>query len=135
MTAALRAGLAYFLIVFAIGFGLGTLRTLVIVPRVGELVAVCLELPLMLGASWLVCRRLVRRVAPAAAPRLVMGGTAFALLILAEFALAVLAFGQAPAAYAARLSSPAGLIGFAGQVIFALMPLIHHAHGGAQRHR
>lgn len=39
MSKALAAGVRYFLAVFAIGFALGTPRTLVVVPRVGEAAA------------------------------------------------------------------------------------------------
>ena len=39
MTAATRAGVLYALIVFAIGFILGTIRVLLIVPRLGETAA------------------------------------------------------------------------------------------------
>lgn len=126
MMAAIRAGLLYFLGVFAIGFALGTVRTLLLVPRVGALAAVALELPLMLLASWWVCGAVLRRVAlpPARMLRLTMGVTAFSLLMLAELGLAVAGFGQTVAQYAAALAAPAGLLGLAGQIGFALMPLI-----------
>ena len=124
MTAALAAGVRYFLIVFAVGFALGTVRTLVLVPRLGELAAVAFELPLMLAASWWMCDRLVRRLPPGIAPRITMGGTAFALLMAAEFAMSVWRFDRPPAAMLARFASAAGLLGLAGQVAFALMPLV-----------
>jgi hypothetical protein len=115
---------AYFAATFGLGFVLGTLRVLVLVPRLGELVAVMLELPLMLTASWFICRRVVRHhaVAPDAAPRLAMGAAAFALLMVAEFALAVSAFGRSPGAFRAGLVTPAGAIGLAGQALFGLWP-------------
>lgn len=47
------AGLAYFTLVFAAGFALGTARVLVLLPGVGETTAVLLELPLILTVSWL----------------------------------------------------------------------------------
>jgi hypothetical protein len=131
MIKAVGAGLLYLASVFAIGFVLGTLRSLVVAPRIGALAAVAIELPLMIGAAWLICRRLVRGVSPRLAVRATMSGVAFAGLMMLEFGLAALAFGQSPADYAARLWSPAGLLGLAGQVVFAVLPLsIHDADGG-----
>jgi len=49
--ALLRPALAYFLPVFALGFVLGTVRTLWLAPMLGELAAVAAELPVMLAAS------------------------------------------------------------------------------------
>jgi hypothetical protein len=133
MLKAVTAGLLYVAIVFAVGFALGTLRTLVVAPRVGEVAAVAIELPFMIGAAWLVCRRLVRGVSPHIAARAVMGGVAFAVLMGLEFGLATVAFGQVPADFAARLRSPAGLLGLAGQIVFALLPLfVRPLRGGAE---
>lgn len=124
MAKAVRMGTLYFAIVFAIGFILGALRTLVVAPLAGDVAAVVIELPLMLGASWLVCGRLLPALPAGIRPRLVMGGTAFALLMLAEYGMAIWFFGRSPAAYAAAMALPAGLIGLAGQIGFALMPLV-----------
>lgn len=126
MPAAIRAGLFYFLGVFAIGFALGTVRTLWLVPRFGALAAVAMEVPLMLLASWWACGAVLRRirVPPARLLRLTMGGTAFLLLMLAELALAVWGFGQSAASYWAGFAAPAARLGLAGQIAFALMPLL-----------
>lgn len=123
---ALRAGVAYFALVFAAGFGLGTIRALLLVPALGAAPAVAIELPVMLVFAWIACGWLVRRFAVPAIPgaRLAMGAAAFALLMAAEAALAVLGFGQSPEAYLAGLATPAGLLGLAGQVAFGLMPLV-----------
>lgn len=51
---ALKAGAIYFVAVFTLGFCLGVLRTLVLVPRLGETLAVLAELPVILAASWLI---------------------------------------------------------------------------------
>jgi hypothetical protein len=133
MANALAAGFRYFLIVFAIGFALGTVRTLLLAPRIGDLAAVALELPAMLAAAWWVCGKLVRRLPDGLAPRVLMGGTAFILLMVAELAMSIWLFGRSPAAYATGLATSAGVLGLAGQIAFALLPLIHHAHSGTQR--
>lgn len=135
MAQALATGVRYFLIVFAIGFALGTVRTLVVAPRLGDLAAVALELPLMLAAAWWVCGRLVRHLPRGIAPRAVMGGSAFVLLMATEFAMSLWLFGRSPATYAASLVSTAGLLGLAGQIAFAALPLIDHAYRRGQRRR
>jgi len=123
---AAAAGAAYFRILFSAGFMLGTLRVLVIAPRLGDVPAVLLELPLMLAASWLVCRSLIRRMAVAAdsVSRLLMGLTGFVLLMLAEVVLGLFGFGRSLEMQLAALSQPAGLIGLVGQITFSAIPLL-----------
>lgn len=124
---AVSAGTAYFAIVFTAGFVLGVIRNLVLIPWLGHgPLPVLLELPIILGISWLVCRWIVDRfdVPATTRARLVMGGLAFALLMIAEVALSTLALGRPFAAYARDLMQPAGLLGLAGQLLFAAFPLI-----------
>jgi hypothetical protein len=52
-------------VVFFVGFILGTVRVLLIAPRLGETAAVLLETPVMLVASWFVCRWYVKRLGTA----------------------------------------------------------------------
>eukprot|EP01036_Dinobryon_divergens_P049588 gene49589-biopygen40436 len=101
MNRAILAGAIYFAVVFAAGFALGTLRVLVVAPLIGPVGAVVMELPVILAASWLACGWTVRRlkVAPATIDRLVMGATAFVILIAAEFAMSTLLFGRLPAEF------------------------------------
>jgi hypothetical protein len=123
------AASAYFAVVFACGFALGAVRVLAIAPRTGPTTAVLLELPLMLAVSWLACGWSVRTFdAPEGlGARLAMGLTALALLLAAEAGLAVLAFGQTLGAWIAALGAPPGLIGLAGQIAFALVPIAQRA--------
>ena len=125
MRAAL-AGAIYFLVVYAVGFALGTVRVLLVTPRLGATAAVLMELPFMLTASWLACRLIVRRMAvpPSLSARLTMGASAFALLMVVETAVGMAAFGQTLAAQIASLRQIAGLIGLGGQIMFALFPLV-----------
>lgn len=120
----IQAGLRYFVPVFAIAFVVGTLRTLVVAPRTGDVVAVLIEVPLILLVSWWVCRRVAKGVSPRPLPRLAMGATAFALLMVTEFAMSVWLFGRPPAAFLAGFATLAGQFGLAGQVGFGLMPLL-----------
>lgn len=117
------AAAVYWATVFAFAFALGVVRTLWLAPRLGDLAAVACELPLVLTASWLAARRVTRRFGVSeAGAALTMGLIAFALLMLAELALAQLLAGQSVRQWAEGLSTPAGALGLAGQVGFALMP-------------
>jgi hypothetical protein len=127
MAAALRAGIFYFAIVFMLGFALGTVRVLLIVPRFGETNAVLLELPVMMAFSWIACARLARRFAvpPGIAERLAMGGIAFALLMLGELGVSVWAFGRTVAEHVASFQTTSARLGLAAQIAFALFPVLH----------
>jgi hypothetical protein len=119
-----QAGCVYFLVVFAAGFLMGSLRVLLIEPAVGETVAVLLEIPVMLTIAWFASRRTVAwfSVPARLRPRLAMGGLAFALLMLAEIGVSTLAFQRTPIEhFQAYLAAPA-LVGLAGQIVFALFP-------------
>jgi hypothetical protein len=126
VSAALKAGFVYFLIVFAIGFGLGTVRVLLVVPRFGETAAVALEVPVMLTASWFVCAWLTARFAVPAetSPRLIMGAAAFALLMVAELSVFVFAFGRTLGEHFAAYAGASAQLGLAAQIAFALLPLL-----------
>lgn len=120
------AGTAYFALVFMTGFLLGILRTLVLEPKLGATVAVLVELPVILGISWLVCRRLiiVFHVAGERSARLQMGGTALVLLLLAELGLSLFLLGNSMAEHLDNYRTTAGLVGLAGQLVFAAFPLV-----------
>ena len=125
-TRVVEAGVAYFAIVFAAGFALGTVRVLLLAPRFGELLPVLLELPLMLGISWLACGWvLVRFQIPQRIPlRLSVGVVAFGLLMLSELMLSTAVFGRSLSDHIHELATPHGLVGLGGQVLFGLMPLV-----------
>jgi hypothetical protein len=122
---ALKAGLVYFAIVFCAGFLFGTVRVLALAPRVGEALAVAIELPLMLAVSWLVCRRLIARLGVPAGltPRLTMGGFAFGLLMVAEIGVSVLALGRTLSEHIEAYQTTPALMGLLGQIAFALFPV------------
>ncbi|MEQ1523371.1 MAG: hypothetical protein ABL936_19070 [Aestuariivirga sp.] len=125
MPSAIRAGALYFAIVFAAGFVLGALRVTFIIPFIGELLAVALELPIILFISRIVCRRLVAQFSVPAmvSHRAAMGALAFGLLMLAELGLSILVFDRSGDAYLSHLLTAPGLLGLAGQIVFAAMPL------------
>jgi len=125
----LVAAFAYWAVVFATGSILGTLRVFAIARLFGEVTSVALEIPVMLAVSWIASRGICRRLnVPARlAPRIFMGGVAFALLIAAELILSVYVFGQGVGAWVGSLGTAAGLLGLAGQVGFGLIPAIQAA--------
>ena len=114
---------AYWGIIFALGFVLGTVRVLWVIPRVGLIPATLLELPIILAASWFAAGWIVRRFAiESGREALVLGVLAFAILIAAECALAAALAGETPAQWLAGLRQPHALLGLAGQMVFAVMP-------------
>jgi hypothetical protein len=117
-------GSSYFLIVFAIAFGLGVARGLLIAPRLGETVAVMLEIPVVLVVSLFVARRLIRGRSFSIKQVLAIGAIALALTLISEALLASMIRGQSIGQWAKTLVTPLGLIGLAGQFGFALMPTL-----------
>jgi hypothetical protein len=122
----LRAAWLYFLAVFAAGFVLGTIRTLWLEPALGQLPAVLAELPVMLLWSWAACGIILRRlpVAGGIVPRLAMGTMALVVLLAAEAALSVTLGGLTLAQHVALYATAPVLAGLAGQLAFALFPLL-----------
>lgn len=124
-----RAAGVYFGVVFAAAFALGVLRVGVMAPALGQLAAVAVEVPVVLALSWIVAGRVLRRWPLDLPGRLAMGALAFALLMAAEASLA-LALGQALAGFVAAMAAPAGALGLAGQIGFAILPAIRAQPGG-----
>lgn len=122
----LWSAVIYFAVVFVAAFALGVLRVTAIAPRLGELTAVLIEMPILLGISWVVCSQVVQyfEVPNEWVPRLVMGALAFLLLMAIEPSIAVFGFGRTIADYWKAFRSVAGIIGLLGQIAFAFIPLV-----------
>jgi hypothetical protein len=122
----LQAGIAYFGVVFALGFVLGTLRVLVLAPTLGSTGAVLVEIPVMLMVSWIVCGWLIARFAvpPNLGDRLLMGAPAIGLLLMAELGVSVLAFGRSVTEHIATYRETDALLGLAAQIAFAIFPVV-----------
>lgn len=125
MKAVLKAATIYFAVVYGIGFLLGAVRVLLLLPLVGEIAAVLFETPVMLLVSWIAAQWSSRifSVPAKLPPRAVMGVVAFALLILGELAVSSLVFGRSWGDTLATYRSLPGILGLSAQVVFALMPL------------
>lgn len=120
----LKAGVAYFLLVFACGFLFGMVRVPWLVPRYGVRIAELLETPFMLLAIVLAARFVARRFAlpPHAHIRLAVGALAFVLMMATEVSAAVLLRGQTVVEYVAARDPVSGSAYFALLGVFALMP-------------
>ena len=125
MFQATKAGALYAIVVFSIGFTLGTIRVLLLAPRLGETTAVIIEAPIMLTAGWFFCCWCVDRfnVARTVPARSLMGLVAFLVLMSAEVCMGAV-FGRSLGDQLASYGSPSGAIGLAAQVIFAMFPVI-----------
>jgi hypothetical protein len=122
---ALIAATVYFLALFALGFALGTIRVLVVEPRLGALAATALEIPFMLMAAYFICRWVVRRWRVPSAPSLrwIMVPWFLTLLFLFESLLGTVIFGRTLFEQWTSLTATAGLIGLSAQFVSALLPV------------
>ncbi|MDB5933321.1 MAG: hypothetical protein JWQ01_665 [Massilia sp.] len=126
MLKALKAGAAYFGIVFGAGFVLGCIRVPLIVPRLGVRAAELLEMPIQLVVIVLAARFIVRRFSLPSRPltRLSVGLIAFGLAVAAELLLARAISGQSVGAYIAGRDRVSGGAFLLVLIIFAMMPFL-----------
>jgi hypothetical protein len=124
--AAVRAGAAWFGLVFALGFLFGALRQWLMGFGLSRGLLVAIEVPLILAFAWWAAGWCARRfmVPIAAGPRLAMGLVMLLLLRLGELAVGVLLMGQTVAGHFIAMASTAGLIEAAPQILTALFPLV-----------
>ena len=120
----LKAGTIYFLLVFAVGWVLGPIRELWLVPHLGRTTGSMFEAPLMviamiLAAGW-VLRRL--NVPYALNARLGVGLVALAILLVAEIAGVRWVRRISIQEYLACNATPSGLISLLLFLLFAAMP-------------
>ena len=122
----LRASLVYFALTFGAGFVLGPLRILFLVPRVGARTAELIEMPVMIGITWLAARWVTQKfsVPPERGPRLSVGVMAGALLLLAEFTLVLRLRGLTLEEYFATRDPVSGIAYYAAVLLLVLMPLL-----------
>ncbi len=122
----IKAGLAYFAVVFGAGFVLGVLRVSLLVPQFGARLAELAEMPVMFLVIVMAARGVTRRFAiptPVAA-RLGMGVLALGLMIMAELLLAVVLQDRSLADYLASRDPVSGSVYLAMLVLFAAMPVL-----------
>ena len=122
----LKAGVLYFALVFGVGFVLGPIRILWVVPRFGTRMAELMETPIMFVIIILAARWIVRRLAVPSTPssRLGMGCFALGLLLVAEFTLVLWLQGLSISDYLASRDPVSGTVYSAMLGVFAVMPLL-----------
>lgn len=116
--------LFYAVIVFAIGFIFGVIRTRLITPKIGKTRAVALELPFILCAAYFVFDAIDRHLAIQNGNRILIAALSFVILILLEFFTAHFLFKMSLAKFLNKYKKPDGVIGLIGQFAFALIALV-----------
>src|SRR2546426_1908957 len=121
----LKSAMLYFALVFGAGFVLGTIRVLLVVPRIGTRTAELIETPVMIVVSFIAARWVVRRFAvpPTATQRIAMGLLALGLLLGAEFTFVLWLQGLTISEYLAGRDPVAGTAYLVALGVFAVMPL------------
>lgn len=125
--AVLAGGVVYFLVVFAWGFLLGVVRTLWLVPRLGERWAELVEVPVMLGVIWLAARWVVRRFSLGARGRGARAGVgllALALLLAAELGFVLRVRGLSLVEYLEERDPVSGTAYVVSLALFAILPVV-----------
>src|SRR5512147_192483 len=120
----LKPGIIYFLLVFGAGFILGTIRVLLIVPRVGHRTAELLELPLMLIATVLAAWWITRRFPEPrdSTARLLIGGIALGLMLAGELAVGIGLRGMTASDVFLNRDPVSGTAYYVSIILFAAMP-------------
>ena len=129
-----KAAALYFALVFGTGFVLGTIRVLWAVPRFGERVAELMEQPLMLIATLLAARWVVRRFRIASMPLkcLGMGLIALCVLVASELIFVLRLRGLSVSEYIESRDPISGTVYLLLLGVFALMPwLVAKIEGNA----
>ena len=119
----IKLSLLYFAIVFTVGFLLGTIRVLFLLPAIGERWAELLEMPLMLIAIIYTAKYLVNKH-----PRLSLGDwltvgfLALCLLLSVEFTVVLGLRGISLSEYIASRDIVAGSVYLVSLALYLLMP-------------
>ena len=120
------AAVLYFGLTYLAGFAFGSLRELLIVPRIGQLAATAIETPMMLAASYFAARFVIGRFdqRPAMRGRAIIGMLAFGLLMVAEIIFAGLIRGWSFEQWLSHMKTAEGAISLVLFVLFGLFPLV-----------
>jgi hypothetical protein len=122
----LTAAFVYFILAYACGFATGIVREFLITPRTGLTLALWIELPVMVAASFWAARFVVRHfgVRNYRQERLAMGLVALLLSVLAEEIMSWVLRGVSVFTLWAHFSVFAAIANFGGLLLFALMPML-----------
>jgi hypothetical protein len=118
----LQAAFRYFIVVFGVGFALGTARVLLLVPRLGVRTAELLEMPIMVAASFVAARWIIRRFRGLTTLQsLAVGLLSLSFLILAELGMVRLS-GSSISTFVATRDPVSGIAYVVALLLFGLMP-------------
>ncbi len=122
---ALKYGVIYFALVFGAGFVLGTIRVLILAPRMEARYAELIEIPVMLVVIYLSAKYVVSSMQPLQArlPYLITGLGALLLLLVLEFTLVLGMRQMSLDQYLESRDEWAFAAYILSLIIFALMPL------------
>lgn len=122
----IEAAITYFVLVFGLGFLLGSIRVPFIVPRLGTRKAELLEMPFMLVGILLAARFIVKQFAlpDTILAYLSVGVLALSLVLIAELLLVVVLQGGTIRQYIDSRDPVSGSAYLILLLIFAIMPLI-----------
>ena len=122
-----QAGIAFYVLLFGLGFLLGVLRQILVQHGWSRDLLVLLEIPLLLAYAWWVTGWAVQRFAVPTdqAARLMMGGVMLALLRLSEAVIGSTLTGAGFFAQLIPVGSLMGAVELAAQMACALFPLLH----------
>ncbi len=125
-----RLGGAYLAIVFLVGFVLGTVRVLWLVPRLGERSSELIETPFMIVASYAGARFVLNRTTRTLSNRhaLAMGLIALGFLLTFELTFVLALRGLSLSDYLANRDPVSGSVYLVSLLLFALMPTFVQAH-------
>ena len=121
----LKSGALYFALVFGAGFVLGTIRVLLVVPRIGTRTAELIETPVMILVSFVAARWIIRRIVapPTTTERIAIGFVPLALLVSTEFTFVLWLQGLTISEYLASRDPVAGTAYVIALGLFVVMPL------------
>ena len=121
-----KAGLIYFVLVFAVGWILGPIRELWVVPQFGSLTGTLLEAIIMLIAMIVSASWVIRRFNPpqTLGSTISMGLVAFGILVPAEIAGVLWVRGLSVQEYLASFVTAPGAISLVMFVLFAVIPTL-----------
>jgi hypothetical protein len=120
------AGVLYWALVFAVGFGVGVVRTLLLEPLVGHETAVYIELPLMVLVCAVAARAACHFLAPQATrfQAVLIGLIGLVLLIGSEAAVGYFLLDQTLETQLLAYLQPAGFAAMVAYAIYAAGPVV-----------
>ncbi len=116
-------GVAYFAVVFGVGFILGTIRVLWLEPQLGQRSAELIEAPLMLVAIYFAASFVVKRFKASRSVEYFYSGVmALSILLIVEFSVVLALQGLSIREYLAQRDPVAGVVYVVMLIIYAVTP-------------